>query len=133
MSILLTFLSQSFTRSSSRLTQANNLALATLLVSHAHTLNLAVAQKNTAELGSTGKTTSGFDFAIAEECEVWSECHEYTNAYGTAVLEVEYTDVTNALQVWQNACTARGSTFSIIYRDRDLVPSGGSGYHYQEC
>ena len=122
-----------WTRSSNRLTKANNLALAKLIADHAHSQDLAIAQKNAAELGSEGKTTAGFDFAVAEECQVWDECDEYLDAYGSAVLEIEYTDNDNANAVFNAACASHGSQIGIIHRDRDLVPLGQSGYFYAHC
>jgi hypothetical protein len=75
------------------LTQINNLIYAKLLADHAHSKRLAVAQKNTAHIGSVGKTTVAFEFAIAEECQVNNECSSYqSNVYGSSMLEVEYTD-----------------------------------------
>ncbi|KAF5311317.1 hypothetical protein D9611_012578 [Ephemerocybe angulata] len=122
-----------YTRSKGLLSKANNLALAKLIADHAHGANLAIAQKNTAELGSEGKSTVGFDFAIVEECQAWDECDGYTSVYGARVLEIEYTDTENAQSVFKTACAARGSTLSIILRDRQLVAQGKSGYHYEEC
>ncbi|KZP08857.1 glycoside hydrolase family 114 protein [Athelia psychrophila] len=119
-----------YTRSS-LLTKSGNLALAKLIVDHAHSAGLAVAQKNTADLGSTGQSTAGFDFAVAEECQRYSECSSYTNVYGNNLIEIEYTD--NGLKYYTAACTARGANVSIIYRDRDVVPEGQSGYVYQAC
>jgi len=46
---------------------------------------LAIAQKNTAELGATGR--AGFDLAIAEECYANRECGEYTRPYGRRVIQ----------------------------------------------
>lgn len=123
----------SYTRSNKLLTSSNNLALSKLIADHAHGLGLAIAQKNTADLGSSGKSTAGFDFAVTEECQVWDECGDYTDVYGTAVLEIEYTDSDNYAQVFKDACSARGSKISVILRDRDLVAKGQSGYHYEEC
>ncbi|KAK1222321.1 hypothetical protein PQX77_014861 [Marasmius sp. AFHP31] len=120
-----------FTRTDGLLTKANNLAYAKLLADHAHSLNLAFGQKNAAELGSQGKQTVGFDFAVAEECQEFDECDEYTDAYGNQVLEIEY--VSNGLQTWQDACNARGSSISIIYRDVEVVAAGQGGYEYREC
>jgi len=100
-------------------------------VAYAHGQGLAVAQKNAGEeFGATGKTI-GFDFAIAEECEYNNECDTYTNVYGAAVIEIEYTYY--AASVYNNACTKRGAKISIIRRDRDVVPSGTSGYSYTSC
>jgi hypothetical protein len=121
-----------FTRSNGLLTAANNLALAKLFTDHAHSVGLAVAQKNTGEeLGSSGKSTAGFDFAVAEECQEFEECDSYTDVYGNNVIEIEYTD--NGISAWNAACQARGSVISVIYRDRDVVPAGSRAYHYQEC
>uniref|UniRef100_A0A0W0FP49 alpha-galactosidase n=1 Tax=Moniliophthora roreri TaxID=221103 RepID=A0A0W0FP49_MONRR len=126
-----------FTLSSGLLTMAGNLAYAKLLADHAHSLGLAFGQKNTgSELGSRGKTQVGFDFALAEECQVFDECDAYTDVYGGNVLEIEYVNEDlpqNGLQNFRDACAARGSRISIIYRDVDVVASGQGGYVYQEC
>jgi hypothetical protein len=121
----------SWTRSKSSLTKADNVALATLLVTHAHADGLAIAQKNTAELGRTGKSTVGFDFAIAEECQVYTECDAYTGPYGKHVIEIEYTD--NPRRAYTTACAKQGKSISVILRDRDVVPSGKAAYHYKYC
>jgi hypothetical protein len=121
----------SWTRSKNLLTQANNVAMATLLATHAHADGLAIAQKNTSDLGSTGKTTVKFDFAIAEECQVYDECDAYTGPYGNNVIEIEYTD--NPRSAYTAACAAQGKTISVILRDRDVVAKGESGYHYEYC
>ena len=68
----------SWTRSKRRLTKADNVAFATRLARRAHAAGLAIAQKNTSELGRTGQDQVGFDFAIAEECQVYAECDDYT-------------------------------------------------------
>jgi Glycoside-hydrolase family GH114 len=62
----------------------------------------------------------GFDFAIAEKCQVYGECDGYLGTYGSHVLEIEYTD--NRLDAFTQACRARAEPVSIILRDRDLVP-----------
>jgi hypothetical protein len=121
----------SWTRSKKLLTKADNVALATLLARHAHRRGLAIAQKNTAELGRTGRSTIGFDFAIAEECQVYNECGEYTGPYGKNVIEIEYTD--NPRSAWTRACAAQGRTISVILRDRDVLTKGRPGYRYEAC
>jgi hypothetical protein len=120
----------SWTRSGDRLTAATNLAFAQLLVARAHARRLAVAQKNAAELAPQG-TRIGFDFAVAEECQVYGECDAYTTAYGRHVLEVEYTD--DGTDAFAQACAARGKDVSVLLRDRDLVPAGAGGYVYRRC
>jgi hypothetical protein len=125
-----------FTRSGRRLTQANNVAMATLLATHAHGTGLAIAQKNTTELGGTGRSQVGFDFAIAEECQAFNECGEYTGPYGAKVFEIEYVDEDDPSAgpaAFRAACTARGATVSVILRDRDVVPAGDAAYHYESC
>ena len=85
------------------------------------------------ELGASGKSTVGFDFAVAEECqtEESDNCDSYSDVYGNNMLEIEYTN--NGRSVWLAACEARGSVISVIYRDLDVVPFGSKGYHYEEC
>jgi hypothetical protein len=121
----------SWTRSKKLLTKANNVAMATRLAKHAHARGMAIAQKNTSELGSTGKTSVGFDFAIAEECQVYAECDSYTGPYGNHVIEIEYTD--NPRRAYTTACANQGKSISVILRDRDVVAAGRSGYHYEYC
>jgi hypothetical protein len=121
----------SWTRSGSKLTKANNVAFATLLAQRAHADGLAIAQKNTADLGSSAKASIGFDFAIAEECQQYTECGSYTSLYGNNVIEIEYTD--NPKSAYTTACAAQGKTISVILRDRDVVAKGQSGYHYEYC
>jgi Glycoside-hydrolase family GH114 len=120
----------SWTRSSGLLTAATNTAFATLLTARAHARRLAIAQKNAAELAPRGRKL-GFDFAIAEECQVYAECNAYVAGYGSHVLEIEYTD--NGLDAFTQACRARAHRISIILRDRDLVPAGRAGYTYRSC
>jgi hypothetical protein len=121
----------SYSRSHHLLTLDDDLRFARLLVRRAHADGLAIAQKNTAELHNRGRRTAHFDFAIAEECQVYSECGSYTRAYGRHVIEIEYTD--NGRRYYRAACAARGSRISIILRDRDVLPRGRRGYVYQAC
>jgi hypothetical protein len=121
----------SWTRSDGRLTRSDAVAYAALLATRAHRDELAIAQKNTAELGTAAATRIGFDFAIAEECQVYSECAAYTATYGSHVIEIEYTD--NGRRAYAKACAARGAEISIILRDRDVVARGRKGYHYEAC
>ena len=44
------------------------LAYARLIAGRAHAADLAVGQKNTADVSRSGARERGFDFAIAEEC-----------------------------------------------------------------
>jgi Glycoside-hydrolase family GH114 len=118
------------TRSHHLLTQADDFDFARLLVADAHRDGLAIAQKNSAEQSPLGHRI-GFDFAIAEECQVYSECGNYTKAYGDEVYEIEYTD--NGRAAYRKACAARGSSISIILRDRNVTPRGNKHYFYEAC
>jgi len=120
----------SWSRSAGLLSGADNAALARLLATRAHSRRLAIAQKNAPELAPSGRSI-GFDFAIAEECQVYGECGAYVAAYGSRVLEVEYTD--NGTGAFAAACRARAGRISILLRDRDLVPRGAPGYAYRAC
>ena len=113
------------------LTEADNLAFATMLVHRAHADGLAVAQKNTAQVSKLGRAKVGFDFAVAEECSEYHECGSYTRWYGRRVIEIEYTD--NPRSAYTRTCRAHSGRFSIILRDRDVVPRGQHGYHYEHC
>ncbi|WSR61311.1 endo alpha-1,4 polygalactosaminidase [Streptomyces sp. NBC_01198] len=116
-----------FDRFPSYLTQAQAEAYIQLLSAHAHLKRLAIAQKNTAEL-SGDHTVNGLDFAIAEECADYTECGDYTAAYGNHVIVIEYT-----AKGLKKACTSWGSTLSVVRRDVDVVPLGTSGYVRAAC
>lgn len=109
----------SYTRSHGLLSAADALAYARLLVRRAHADGLALAQKNAAELSARGRR-AGFDFAIAEECQVYEECGSYTRIYGDRVIEIEYTDQPRA--AFTTACARRGGRISVVLRDRDVTP-----------
>ncbi|MGQ2910514.1 endo alpha-1,4 polygalactosaminidase [Aeromicrobium sp.] len=117
-----------WTRSRGLLTKAQTVSTARALVKAAHTAGLAIAQKNTPEVDGRAL---GFDFAVAEECEVYRECGAYTGAYGGAVVEIEYTD--NGRSAYTRACKARAGDHPILLRDRDVVPRGTRGYVFRHC
>jgi Glycoside-hydrolase family GH114 len=121
----------SWSRSEGRLSVHDNLAFAAALVRRAHALGLAIAQKNAVEISATGKRI-GFDFAIAEECQAYSECNGYTRVYGDHVIEIEYPD-NGGVAGFNAACKARGSQISIDYRDRDVLPAGQRGHLERHC
>ena len=121
----------SWTRSRGLLTRADNLAFARRLIARAHARGLAIAQKNTPELGARGRAI-GFDFAIAEECQAYHECGRYTRAYGNRVYEIEYAD-NGGRAAFDAACAARGDRISVTYRDRNVVPRGDRGFVADFC
>ncbi len=118
----------SWTRSKKLMRRSHAKAHATRLVRAAHAEGLAIAQKNTVELNGR---RLGFDFAVAEECQVHRECGRYVRMYGRRVIEIEYTD--NGRTAFRRACRARGSRISVLLRDRDLVPRHRKGYVYRTC
>ena len=120
----------SWTRSGGRLTSAQAVAFARLLVARAHLRGLAIAQKNTSELAAAGHGI-GFDFAVAEECQVYDECGAYVAAYGREVIEIEYSD--NGRAWFTKACALRSGLISIVYRDRQLTMPGAPAYVYASC
>jgi Glycoside-hydrolase family GH114 len=122
----------SWTRAKGTLTRAGNFAFARQLVIRGHAAGLAVAQKNTAEILPGARRSIGFDFAVVEECQAYHECDAFTRAYGARVYEVEYDDA-GGLRGFEAACAARGSSTSIVFRDRGLVPAGTTGYHFRTC
>jgi len=78
----------SWTRSRHLLTRRGNLALARLMVRKAHARGLAIGQKNASDVAPL-HASIGFDFAVAEERHVYSECTAYAAAYGNRVYEIE--------------------------------------------
>jgi Glycoside-hydrolase family GH114 len=121
----------SFSRSHHELTQRSNLRFVRLLVRAAHHHGLAIAQKNAAELTRRQVAHTGFDFAVAEDCQVYRECGRYKKMYGAHVIEIEYSDEGRAN--FRRACRARGDEWSIIYRDRDVRRAGAKGYKRAAC
>ncbi len=117
----------SYTRSGNRLTANNAQAFIKLLSARAHADGLAIAQKNTSELAAN-RTANGLDFAVAEECGTYGECGDYTSAFGSNVIVIEYTDSGRS-----KACRSWGSTLSIVQRDVDVSPAGSSGYVRKTC
>ena len=121
----------SWTRSKGALTQQDNLDFATLLVAKAHSVGLAAAQKNSAELGTAGRDTAKFDFAITEECDAYSECAAFTKVYGDRVIDIEYTD--NLRDTFAKTCARSTTPVMTVLRDRDLHTPGDKGYVYKHC
>ncbi|MFE3637215.1 endo alpha-1,4 polygalactosaminidase [Streptomyces sp. NPDC059168] len=112
----------SYTRSRHLLTAADATAFMRLLTGHAHARELAVGQKNTAEL-TARRGTAGLDFAVTEECGQYDECEVYAKAYDDLVVDVEYTDrgLRRALARW-------GGRLSIVRRDLDVSTPDAPGY-----
>ncbi len=116
----------SFSRSGGRLAESHNIAMMRRFADAAHAVGLAAAQKNSAEL-ATRRAELGTDFAVAEECNRWSECDAYTDVYGEHVLVIEYRQVD-----FEAGCAAYPD-LSIVLRDVNLVPPSSSAYVFDGC
>lgn len=131
-------------RSSGYLTHSDVREYMKLLVPYAHSIGLAIGQKNAITSGSgtngaewltDGPTfvtvngvTQGFDFAVAEECGAYAECDAFVNMYGGRVFVVEYTT-----SGFTKGCNAWKNQLSVIQRNLDVRPSSASGFVYKEC
>lgn len=120
----------SYTRSDGLLSANDALLLGRRLAERAHRARLSLGQKNAAELSAAARGL-GFDFAVAEECQAYSECETYTAAYGAHLIEIEYTDGPSS--AFTTACGLRGKDVSVVLRDRDVTPLGDPRYVERYC
>ena len=116
----------SYSRSGGRLTEDNAVATMQLFAAAAHAKSLAIAQKNSSELVPR-KAELHTDFAVAEECNRYSECDSYRAGYGDHVLVIEYRQ-----QDFTTGCAAFPQ-LSIVLRDLNLVTPSQSEYVYDGC
>jgi hypothetical protein len=116
----------SYSRSGGKLSQANNIAFMKLLSDVGHQAGLAMGQKNSTELVSSAEAM-GTDFAVAEECNRYSECGDYKAGYGDLVFVIEYRD-----QDFTAGCQ-KYPELSIVRRDVNVSTPGSAGYVYQGC
>lgn len=121
----------SFTRSDEALTLQDNLALAAEFAEVAHEAGLLVGQKNSAEITTELREQAKFDFAVAEECAAYEECDAYTEAYGEAVIDIEYTDTLP--RSFAEMCADPASPSSMILRDRELTTPNSPDYVFESC
>ena len=103
-------------------------AFASLLADRAHALDMAVGQKNVAEMKAHDARRIGFDFAIAEDCARYHECDRYTRLYGDEVIAVEY-----KRPLFQKTCAEIGDRVSVVLRDRLVSIPGSKRYQYDSC
>jgi len=116
----------SYSRSGGKLSQANNVAFMKLLSDVGHQAGLAMGQKNSTELVGSAKSM-GTDFAVAEECNRYSECGDYKAGYGDLVFVIEYRD-----QDFDAGCKAFPE-LSIVRRDVNVTTPGSATYVYKGC
>ena len=116
----------SYSRSGNRLTEDNAVAAMALFSARAHAKDMAIAQKNSAEI--VGRAAElGTDFVVAEECNHFSECQLYRAGYGDHVLVIEYVRAD-----FTKGCTMYPG-LSIVLRDRNLVMPSAAAYVYDGC
>ena len=116
----------SYSRSHSLLAIDDNVAAMGMFSASAHSLGMAIAQKNSSEIVAR-KNELGTDFAVAEECNHYDECDAYRDGYGDHLIVIEYERAD-----FTKGCTAYPG-LSIVLRDRDLVMPGNGAYVYDGC
>ena len=121
----------SYARSGGRLDRDGAIALASLYAATAHAAGLAIAQKNSAELGERGRDEAGFDFAVVEECQRFDECALYSSVYGELVFDIEYTD--DLRGTFAEVCADPQVPASTILRDRDLTTPSSPDFVFEAC
>lgn len=116
----------SYTRSGNLLAASDAVAMMQAFSTLAHQNQLAIAQKNAAELLPM-RTQMQTDFAVVESCNEFSECNAYIEQYGNAVLMIEY----------QRTHFSRGCAsypgFGIVLRDLQLTAPGNGAYVFDAC
>lgn len=120
-----------FTRTDGALALDDNLSLAATLVDVAHGAGLAAGQKNAAEYAADLHDAAGFDFAVTEECAAYDECASYTDVYGSAVIDIEYSDALP--RTFDEMCADPGSPSSMVLRDRRLSAPGDPDHVFAVC
>jgi hypothetical protein len=116
----------SYTRSQGLLLENQAVMTMKMFSEHAHAVGRPIAQKNSSDLVAR-MGEMGTDFAIAEECNRYSECGDYTAGYGDHVIVIEY-----RRQDFTAGCSAYPN-LSIVLRDQDLVTPSTTGYVYDGC
>ncbi|MFT4227966.1 endo alpha-1,4 polygalactosaminidase [Micropruina sp.] len=116
----------SYARSQGLLSRADNVAMMARFSAIAHAHGLASAQKNSTELLPRAREL-GTDFAIAEECNQYAECADYTAVYGDRVYVIEYRD-----RPFAAGCRDHPGLM-IVRRDRQLTLPGDDDYVNRRC
>jgi hypothetical protein len=115
-----------YSRSGGLVSEDDAVAFMTLLSARAHARGLAIAQKNSTDVLDR-RAEMGTDFAVAEECNRYDECGDYTAVYGDQVYVIEYrrTDF--------DAGCSDFPELSIVLRDLLLVAPSAPSYVYDGC
>ncbi len=116
----------SYSRSDGLIAQSDNIAFMGMLADIAHANGLAAAQKNSTEFLDS-VATMHTDFAIAEECNAWNECADYTSVYGNLVFVIEYSAADF------NAGCTDFPELSIVLRNVAVSTPSSGNYVYDAC
>ncbi|MBT2473981.1 endo alpha-1,4 polygalactosaminidase, partial [Microbacterium sp. ISL-103] len=92
---------------------------------------LAAGEKNAAGDAAALHQRAGFDFAGVEECGADEECPAFTDVYGDAVVDIEYSD--ELPRAFAEMCADDESPASMVLRDRDLLTPDSDGYVFETC
>lgn len=124
----------SWYRSNGALLMEDNLALVKQYAEYAHSLGLAIAQKNGAGFSQEFRNEVGFDFAVVEECGRYFECRDYLDAYDGLVFDIEYPEDGLPTDTdFLAGCGGPDLPLSMILRDLDLTKPGSAGYRRVSC
>lgn len=115
-----------YSRSNGLVTKDNAVVFMRMLSDRAHAQGLPIAQKNSTEVLDR-RTDMGTDFAVAEECNRFNECGDYTAVYGNQVYVIEY-----RRGDFDAGCT-NFPNLSIVLRDVELRTPGAGAYVYDGC
>ena len=119
----------SWTRREVPFGQAEAVAYAELLADHAHTTGLAVAQKNTPELGAAPRGTwSASTSPSPRSVGCTTSAPATPTSFGSAVIDVEYT-----AEGFAAACATVGDGVSVVLRDVAVSTPEDQSYVYDSC
>ncbi len=104
------------------LTAANQLSYDEWIAGEAHTLGMAVFQKNDGE--QTGQLQPYFDGALDEQCNQYHECSSFQPylAAGKPVLNAEYSVATSSFCAADNAAGIMGARYSLELNGSSFEP-----------
>jgi hypothetical protein len=99
-----------------------------LFAGRGHAAGLLVGQKNSVQLLARRAEMGDPDFAVSEECNRFEECDAFVDAYGAAVLVVEYDN-----ESFSMGCKRYAGELAIVRRDLDLTAPSEDAYVYDRC
>jgi hypothetical protein len=115
-----------YSRSGGLVSEDDAVRFMRLLADRAHARGLAIAQKNSTDVVGR-RAEMGTDFVIAEECNRYNECEDYTDGYGDQVYVIEYrrSDFDSGCRDFPH--------LSLVLRDLLLVGPSSASYVFDSC